>query len=116
MPVNTASRSINLPNEIAEKHDVQFLVHSRLAVKLEELNRLLNDHLHFTKSLAEQGILPISGPFFTEDGKNSGTVFTCFGWTISTRHAASRPKIRSTKVASALTRWNLGCKSSIDRR
>ncbi len=75
MPVNTASRSINLPNEIAEKHDVQFLVHSRLAVKLEELNRLLNDHLHFTKSLAEQGILPISGPFFTEDGKNSGNGF-----------------------------------------
>ena len=75
MPVNTASRSINLPNEIAEKHDVQFLVHSRLAVKLEELNRFLNDHLHFTKSLAEQGILPISGPFFTEDGKNSGNGF-----------------------------------------
>ncbi len=76
MPVNAASRSIHLPEEIAEKHDVQFLVHSRLAVpEVEQLNRHLDEHLRFMKSLSDKGLLPISGPFFTEDGKNTGNGF-----------------------------------------
>jgi len=76
MPVNTASRSISLPDNIAEKHYVQFLVYSRLAVPdVEQLNQHLDDHLRFTKSLIDKGILPISGPFFTQDGKNTGNGF-----------------------------------------
>ncbi len=76
MPVNSASRSINLPEEIAKKHDVQFFVYSRLAVPgVEQLNRHPQDHLRFTRSLIDRGILPISGPFFTEDGKNTGNGF-----------------------------------------
>jgi uncharacterized protein YciI len=76
MPVNAASRSINLPDDIAEKHDVQFVVHSRLAVPdMEQLNHHLSDHLRFMKSLNDKGILPISGPFFTPDGKNTGNGF-----------------------------------------
>ena len=76
MPITAASRSINLPDELAEKHDIQFLVHSRLAVpKVEQLNEHLNDHLHFTKPLIETGVMPISGPFFTLDGKNTGNGF-----------------------------------------
>ena len=76
MPVNAASQSINLPDEIAEKHDVQFFVYSRLAVpEVEQLNHHLDDHLRFMKSLSDKGILPISGPFFTQDGKNTGHGF-----------------------------------------
>ena len=76
MPVNAASRSIQLPNDLAEKHDVQFLVYSRLAIPgIDRLNEHLEDHLAFAKTLAEKGILPISGPFFTEDGKNTGNGF-----------------------------------------
>ncbi len=76
MPVNAASRSINLSDEIAEKHDVQFFVYSRLAVAdVEQLNPHLDDHLRFMKSLSDRGILPISGPFFTPDGKNTGNGF-----------------------------------------
>ena len=76
MPVNAASRSINLPDEIAEKHDVQFFVHSRLAVpEVEQLDHHLDDHLRFLKSLKDKGILPIAGPFFTQDGKNTGNGF-----------------------------------------
>ncbi len=76
MPVNAASKSINLPDEIANKHDVQFIIHSRLAVPdVEQLNQHLNDHLRYMKSLIDRGILPISGPFFTLDGKNTGNGF-----------------------------------------
>ncbi len=76
MPVNAASKSINLADEIAKKHDVQFIVHSQLAVlDVEQLNRHLSDHLRYMKSLIDQGILPISGPFFTQDGKNTGNGF-----------------------------------------
>ena len=76
MPVNAASRSIGLPDHIAEKHDVQFLVHTRLAVPdIEQLKQHLDDHLRYMKSLSEKGIMPISGPFFTPDGKNTGNGF-----------------------------------------
>jgi len=76
MPINAASRSIHLSDDIAEKHDVQFIVHSRLtAPSIEQLNEHLKDHLAYMKTLAEKGILPISGPFFTEDGKNTGNGF-----------------------------------------
>ena len=76
MPINAASRSIHLPDEIAEKHYVQFFVHSRLiAPDVEHLNAHLKEHLQFRKSLSNEGILPISGPFFTQDGKNTGNGF-----------------------------------------
>ncbi len=76
MPVNAASKSINLPDEIAKKHDVQFIVHSQLAVPdVEQLSRHLNGHLSYMKTLIDKGILPISGPFFTLDGKNTGNGF-----------------------------------------
>ncbi len=76
MPINAASRSIHLADEIAQKHYVQFLVHSRLiAPGVDQLNQHLSDHLHFMKSLSERGILPISGPFFTEEGMNTGNGF-----------------------------------------
>ncbi len=76
MPVNAASRSINLPDEIAKKHDVQFFVYSRLAVlDMEQLDHQLDDHLRFMKSLSDKGILPLSGPFFTQDGKKTGNGF-----------------------------------------
>lgn len=49
MPVNTASRSISLPDAIAEEHYVQFLVYSRSAVPdVERPNQHLDDHLRFT--------------------------------------------------------------------
>ena len=76
MPVTPASKSILLPDEIAMKHDVQFLVHSRLiGTDLNTLNRNLEAHLAHMASLISKGILPISGPFFTEDGKNTGNGF-----------------------------------------
>lgn len=76
MPINAASRSICLSDDIAEKHDVQFVVHSRLAVPdVEQLNLHIDDHLRFMQSLKDQGILPVSGPFFTQDGKNTGNGF-----------------------------------------
>ena len=76
MPINAASRSINLPDELAEKHDVQFHVFSRLAVpNVEQLTPHLKDHLRFMKSLSDEGILPVAGPFFTEEGKNTGHGF-----------------------------------------
>ncbi len=76
MPVNAASHSINLPDEIAEKHYVQFHVFSRLAApSIEELNQHLNDHLRYMGSLKARGVLPISGPFFTQEGKNTGNGF-----------------------------------------
>jgi len=76
MPINAASRSIRLPDDIAEKHDVQFIVHSRLVVPdINQLNDHLSDHLRFMKSLSDKGILPISGPFFTPEGKNTGNGF-----------------------------------------
>ena len=76
MPINAASRSINLPDEIAEKHDVQFLVYSRLAVpEVEQLKEHFDGHLRVTKSLIETGVMPISGSFFTPDGKNTGNGF-----------------------------------------
>ncbi len=76
MPINAASQSIHLLDEIARRHYVQFVVHSRLiAPDLDHLNARLKDHLQFMKSLSKKGILPISGPFFTEDGKNTGNGF-----------------------------------------
>ncbi len=76
MPINTASRSIHLAEDLAQKHDVQFIVHSRLiGPSIDQLNQHLKNHLAFTKILAEKGLLPISGPFFTEDGKNTGNGF-----------------------------------------
>ncbi len=76
MTVNAASRSINLPDEVAETHEVQFVVHSRLAAPgLDQLNRHLDDHLRFTKPLIEAGTMPISGPFFTPEGENTGNGF-----------------------------------------
>jgi uncharacterized protein len=76
MPVNAASRSIHLPDEIAETHSVQFAVHTRLATQdMDQLHRLLDNHLHFLQRLKSKGILGVSGPFFTEDGKNSGNGF-----------------------------------------
>ncbi len=63
----------NLPDDIAEKHDVQFVVHSRLvAPSVEQLNIHLADHLRFMKSLSERKIVSFAGPFFTGDGKNTG--------------------------------------------
>ena len=76
MPINKASRSINLPDDLAKKLDVQFLVHSRLAVSdVEQVHHHLIDHLRFLRSLEDQGILQIDGPFFTPDGKNTGNGF-----------------------------------------
>ncbi len=42
---------------------------------MEQLNQHLEDHLSYMKTLSEKGILPISGPFFTPDGKNIGNGF-----------------------------------------
>ncbi len=76
MPINAASKSINLPDDIAKKHSVQFIVHSHLAVSdVEQLSQHLDEHLHYMRSLIDKDILPISGPFFTQDGKNSGNGF-----------------------------------------
>ncbi len=76
MPVNAASRSIGIPDDIAEHHDVRFFVHSCLAVTdVEQVHRHLGDHLRFLRSLKDQGILQIAGPFFTQDGKNTGNGF-----------------------------------------
>ncbi len=76
MPVNAASKSIHLADDIAEKHDVQFVVHTQLAVlDVEQLNQHLGDHLHYMRSLMERDILAISDPFFTTDGKNTGNDF-----------------------------------------
>ncbi len=76
MPINTASRSISLLDAIAENHYGPFLVYSRLAVpSVKQLNQHLDDHLRFTESLIDEGILPVSGPFFTVDGKNTGDGF-----------------------------------------
>ncbi len=73
MAINAASHSINLPDEIAEKHDVQFVVHSRLVIPgAEQLDPHLKDHLRFMKSQSEKKVLSFSGPFFTRDGKNTG--------------------------------------------
>ena len=76
MPINAASRSIHVPDEIAEGHSVQFHVYSRLsAPSVAELNQHLDEHLRYMRSLSERGILPISGPFFTLDGENTGNGF-----------------------------------------
>ena len=76
MPVNAASKSIKLADDVAEKHDVQFVVHSHLAgADVEQLNHHLGDHLQYMRALMNRGILPISGPFFTTDGKNTGNGF-----------------------------------------
>jgi uncharacterized protein YciI len=76
MPANAASRSIHLPDDFAQKHDVQFFVHSRLvAPGIDELNQHLDEHFAFMRTLTEKGILPISGPFFTEEGTNTGDGF-----------------------------------------
>lgn len=75
MPVTAASRSINLPDTIAENHDVQFIVHTRLAADLEQIEPHVPEHLAFIRSLKDQGIVSIGGPFFTVDGKNTGDGF-----------------------------------------
>lgn len=76
MPVDAASRSIGLPDDLAENHDVQFHVYSRLAVAdVEQVQQHLGEHLRFMRSLRDRGILQISGPFFTPDGKNTGNGF-----------------------------------------
>lgn len=76
MPMNAASRSINLPDQLAKNHDVQFLVHSRLAVPdAAQIHPYLQEHLSFLRSLRDQGILQIAGPFFTPEGKNTGNGF-----------------------------------------
>ena len=73
MPINAASRSIKLSDEIAQKHDVQFVVHSRLVIPgAEQLDPHLKDHLRFMKAQSENKVLSFSGPFFTLDGKNTG--------------------------------------------
>ena len=52
MPVNAASKSIKLADDIAEKHDVQFVVHSELAgADVEQLNHHLGDHLQYMRTL-----------------------------------------------------------------
>ena len=76
MPITKASKSICLADDLAEKHDVQFVVHSRLvAPDVEQLDRHLDDHLRYMRTLMDRGILPISGPFFTTDGRNTGNGF-----------------------------------------
>ncbi len=76
MPVNAASKSISLPKDIAEHHYVQFHVFSRLvASSLAEINEHLKEHLQYMGILKARGVLPISGPFFTEHGENTGNGF-----------------------------------------
>ena len=76
MPINAASRSINLSDRAAENHDVQFLVHTRLAVPdAAQINPHLEEHLAFIRSLRDRGILQIGGPFFTQEGKSTGNGF-----------------------------------------
>ena len=76
MPINAASRSINLPDEIVGKHDVQLLIYSRLVFpEVEQLKEHLDDYLRFTKPLIENEAMPILGPFFTPDGKTTGNDF-----------------------------------------
>jgi uncharacterized protein YciI len=73
MPVNSASHSIHLPDEIAKQVDVQFVVHSRLIIPgAEQLDPHLKEHLSFMKSLTEKKVVSFSGPFFTREGKNTG--------------------------------------------
>jgi uncharacterized protein len=76
MPINAASRSIQLPDEMAGNHAVLFAVYTSLVGDdPKALEAHLKDHLSFLQPLREQGIVPISGPFFTPDGKNTGNGF-----------------------------------------
>lgn len=73
MPVNKASESIHLAEEDAKTHSVQFAVYTRLATSdVSKLHDHLAEHLAFQKRLYADGVLGVSGPFYTEDGKNSG--------------------------------------------
>lgn len=115
MPVNPASRSIGFPDNLAENHNVQFVVHSRLIVPdVEQLNEHLGDHLRSMKSLSDKAILPISGPFFTQTARTPAMAFMSFGWKTSRKHTILRPKILSTKRESELPVLNPGCRSLLD--
>ena len=73
MPANAASRSIRLPEEMTQNHTVLFLVYTKLVGDdANQLKPYLPDHLNFLKNLRQQGLLTLSGPFFTPEGQNSG--------------------------------------------
>ena len=76
MPVNAASKSIQRSDDLARTHDVQFVVQSRLVgTDLGRLHQKLGLHLHFLREQRERGLLTFAGPFFTEQGCNTGNGF-----------------------------------------
>jgi len=115
MPVNSASRSIGFPDSLAENHNVQFVVHSRLIVPdVEQLNEHPGDHLRFMKSLSDKGMLPISGPFFTRDGENTGNGF--YVLRVENLEEARRLTAQDPlhKEGIGTPRVNPGCRSLLD--
>ena len=73
MPITPASRSVHISDELAQTHEVQFIVFTRLvSSRNEQLHQHLDAHLQFLKTLRDKGVLGIAGPFFTPEGTNSG--------------------------------------------
>ena len=76
MAVNAASRSINLPDCVAENHDVQFLLHTLLiGPDAEQIRPYVKEHLNFIRGLKDRGIVEIGGPFCTPEGQFTGNGF-----------------------------------------
>lgn len=73
MAITVASKSIHLPDKMAESHDVFFLVYTTMtAASFGELKPHLPEHLQFIQELKNQGKVVMAGPFYTVEGSNTG--------------------------------------------
>lgn len=73
MAITVASKSIHLPDTMAESHDVYFLVYTTMtAASFDELKPHLPEHLAYLRELKKQGKVVMAGPFYTVEGSNTG--------------------------------------------
>lgn len=73
MAITVASKSIHLPDAMAESHDVFFYVYTEMkASSFNELKPHLPEHLKYLSELKHQGKVIMAGPFYTAEGSNTG--------------------------------------------
>lgn len=73
MAITVASKSIHLPDKMAESHDVLFFVYTNMNTSsFDELKPHLPEHLKFINQLKQQGKVVMAGPFYTVEGDNTG--------------------------------------------